>query len=161
MIIHNIDPTFIDIGFIEIRWYSIAYIVGIIFGFIYAKRIIKSLLIKYNFLKVSEKSIDESIIYLVLGIIIGGRLGYVFFYDFVYYLKNFPEIYMVWKGGMSFHGGLLGVIIACFIFGKIKKIMTVDFERPRSDEIKKLQKFKDLELEGETLLKSDEDEKIN
>ena len=126
MIIHNIDPTFIDIGFIEIRWYSIAYIVGIIFGFIYAKRIIKSLLIKYNFLKVSEKNIDESIIYLVLGIIIGGRLGYVFFYDFIYYFKNFPEIYMVWKGGMSFHGGLLGVIIACFIFGKIKKIYFLD-----------------------------------
>ena len=122
MIIHNFDPIFIDIGFVQIRWYSIAYILGIILGWIYIKKIIKNLLIEHNFLKISEKNFDDLIIYLVLGIIIGGRLGYVIFYDFAYYSKNLSEIHMVWKGGMSFHGGLLGVIAACFIFSKIKKI---------------------------------------
>ena len=65
---------------------------------------------------------SDYITYLILGIIIGGRLGYVLFYDFGYYLKNPVEIIFVWQGGMSFHGGLIGVILSSYIFSKYKKI---------------------------------------
>ena len=119
MIIHNFSPVLIDLGIFEIRWYSMAYILGIILGWIYAKRIIyKTSNNEYNFLSIKKSQFDDIIIYLVLGIIIGGRLGYVIFYNFEYYSQNTLKIFEIWQGGMSFHGGLLGVIIAIFIFTK-------------------------------------------
>ena len=121
MIIHNFDPVLIDFGFVQIRWYSIAYIAGIILGWLYAIRIIKNTLTKHNVLLVDVKYFDDLIIYLVFGIVIGGRLGYVFFYDLNYFIENYIEILKIWKGGMSFHGGLLGVIIATLIFAKNNK----------------------------------------
>ena len=102
--------------------YSIAYIVGIILGWIYAIKIIKEMVRKHNFTKIKQTIFDDLIIYLIIGIILGGRLGYVIFYNFVYYSKNLFEILKLWEGGMSFHGGLLGVVIATIIFSKIKKI---------------------------------------
>ena len=122
MIVHNFDPVFIDLGVFQIRWYSVAYIVGIILGWIYAIKIIKKMASKHNFTPFRPADFDDLIIYLILGIILGGRLGYVIFYNFEYYSKNFFEILKLWEGGMSFHGGLLGVIIATIIFSKIKKI---------------------------------------
>ena len=122
MIVHNFDPVFIDLGVFQIRWYSIAYIIGIILGWIYAIKIIKRMSKQHNFTLVEPKIFDELIIYLILGIIFGGRLGYVIFYNFEYYTKNLFEILKLWEGGMSFHGGLLGVIIATIIFSKIKRI---------------------------------------
>jgi len=122
MIVHNFDPVFIDLGVFQIRWYSIAYIVGIILGWIYAIKIIKEMAKKHNFTMIKQTVFDDLIIYLMIGIIFGGRLGYVFFYNFEYYSKNSSEILKLWEGGMSFHGGLLGVIIATIIFSKIKKI---------------------------------------
>ena len=119
MIVHNFDPVLIDFGLFQIRWYSMAYIFGIILGWVYAKYIINKTTenkIYYQAVKVSE--FDDLIIYLVFGIIIGGRLGYVFFYNIEYYIDNILEIFKVWKGGMSFHGGLLGVVISAFIFAK-------------------------------------------
>ena len=123
MIVHNFDPIFIDLGFFQIRWYSIAYIFGIIFGWLYARKIIEKIAHELNnSYIVKKKDFDDIIIYLILGVIIGGRLGYVFFYNINYYAQNLDEIFMLWKGGMSFHGGLIGVIIATFIFSKkIKK----------------------------------------
>ena len=121
MIVHNIDPVFIDLGIIQIRWYSMAYIFGIILGWFYAVKIIKKLKGSDNSLSVKLSDFDDLIIYLVLGIVLGGRLGYIFFYNLEYYNKNFLEIFMIWKGGMSFHGGLLGVIIATLFFSRIKK----------------------------------------
>jgi len=119
MIIHNFDPVLIDLGFIEIRWYSIAYILGILLGWIYASKIIKSTFDnKYNFNQVTTKQFDDLIIYLVIGIILGGRLGYVIFYNLEYYIQNLSEIFKLWQGGMSFHGGLMGVIIATILFSK-------------------------------------------
>ena len=121
MIIHNFDPVLIDLGYFQVRWYSVAYIFGIILGWVYA----------YNLIKVTEKEnhnrkrfikdFDDLVIYLIFGIIIGGRFGYVFFYNFEYYYQNLNEIFKIWQGGMSFHGGLLGVIVATFIFSKINK----------------------------------------
>ena len=120
MIVHNIDPVFIDLGLFQIQWYSLAYICGILFGWIYCKKIlIKDQRILNLF--------DDLITYLIIGIIVGGRLGYVIFYNFDYYLKNFLEIIMIWKGGMSFHGGLIGVILTTIIFSKKHKINSYIF----------------------------------
>ena len=122
MIVHNFDPVFIDFGLFQIRWYSIAYIAGIILGWIYSIKVIKRMASKNNLTIVKPKDFDDIIIYLILGIIIGGRLGYVVFYNLEYYSQNILETFQMWKGGMSFHGGLIGVIIATAIFSKIKKI---------------------------------------
>jgi len=111
MFINNFDPVAIQIFSIEIRWYSLAYIFGILFAWIYCKKIL---------IKDKNTSIlfDELISYLIIGIILGGRLGYVLFYNSKYYLDNLVEILMIWQGGMSFHGGLLGVLIATIFFSK-------------------------------------------
>jgi len=122
MIVHNFNPILVDLGLFQIRWYSMAYILGIILGWIYAKKIIKKTAKnKYNFTSITTSQFDDIIVYLVLGIILGGRLGYVMFYNFGYYSQNILEIFKLWQGGMSFHGGLLGIIIAIFIFSKNTK----------------------------------------
>ena len=122
MIVHNFNPVFIDLGAFQIRWYSLAYIIGIILSWIYSIKIIKRMASKHNFSPIRQTIFDDLIIYLIIGIILGGRLGYVIFYNFEYYSKNLFEILKLWEGGMSFHGGLLGVIIATIIFSKIKRI---------------------------------------
>jgi phosphatidylglycerol:prolipoprotein diacylglycerol transferase len=122
MIVHNFDPILIDLGLFQIRWYSVAYILGIVIGWVYANKIIKVTTInKYNFTQIKTSVFDDLIIFLVLGIIVGGRLGYVFFYNFEYYTQNFLEIFKIWHGGMSFHGGLLGAIASIIIFSKKSK----------------------------------------
>ncbi len=124
MFTHNFDPVLIDLYIFEVRWYSLAYIFGILLGWIYAKKIIKRLKTNssLNYLKI--KDFDDFIPYLVIGIILGGRLGYVLIYNFDYYIKNLHEIFYVWNGGMSFHGGLIGIVIATIIFSRIRKIYT-------------------------------------
>ncbi len=121
MIVHNFNPVLVDLGLFEIRWYSIAYILGIIIGWLYAGKIIKETAKnKYDFEAIKKSDFDDLLIYLVIGIILGGRLGYVIFYNFDYYVQNLLEIFIIWQGGMSFHGGLLGVIVAIYIFSKNK-----------------------------------------
>ncbi len=115
MFVHDFNSIIINIGPIAIRWYSLAYIFGIFFGLYYGKYLIRSLNNKFN---ISEKNLDDYIIWSVISIIIGGRLGYVFFYNFKYYILNPLEIIMVWNGGMSFHGGLLGIVISSLFFSK-------------------------------------------
>ena len=111
MFINNFDPVAFQIISFEIRWYSLAYILGIIIGWILCKKIfIKNLDINQKF--------DDYITYLIIGIIIGGRLGYVLFYNFSYYINNILDIFKIWQGGMSFHGGLLGIIFASILFSK-------------------------------------------
>ena len=111
MFINNFDPVAFQIMSFEIRWYSLAYILGIVIGWSLCKKI---------FIKNSEinEKFDDYITYLIIGIILGGRLGYVIFYNFSYYLNNIFDIFKIWQGGMSFHGGLLGVIISSFLFAK-------------------------------------------
>ena len=111
MFINNFDPVAIQIFSIEIRWYSLAYIFGILLGWLYCKKI----LIKD---KNISKLFDDLISYLIIGIILGGRLGYVIFYNLEYFLSNPIEILMIWHGGMSFHGGLLGVLASTIIYAK-------------------------------------------
>ena len=115
MFINNFDPVAFQIFSFEIRWYSLAYVFGIIFGWAYCK---KKLIKDQKLLNL----FDDLITYLIIGIIVGGRLGYVIFYNLEYYLKNFSEILMIWNGGMSFHGGLIGIIFATVIFSKKHKI---------------------------------------
>jgi len=120
MFINNFDPVAIQIFSLEIRWYSLAYIFGILFGWIYCKKI----LIKD---KNISKLFDDLISYLIIGIIFGGRLGYVLFYNIKYYISNPIEILMIWQGGMSFHGGLLGIFIATTIFAKKNNVNSYIF----------------------------------
>ena len=115
MYIHNLDPIIINFGFLEIRWYSLAYIFGIFLGFYYAKYLIKKFWYKEN---INVQVLDNFLIYLILGIILGGRLGYILFYNFNYYYQNPLEILFLWQGGMSFHGGAIGVLVASIIFAK-------------------------------------------
>ena len=120
MFINNFDPVAFNFLSLEIKWYSIAYILGIVLGWIYCKKkLIKDKKILNLF--------DDLIAYIILGIIIGGRLGYVLIYNLKYYLENISEVFMIWNGGMSFHGGLIGVIIATLLFSKKHKINTYIF----------------------------------
>ena len=120
MFINNFDPVAFQIFSFEIRWYSLAYIFGIIFGWLYCK---KKLIKDEKLLNL----FDDFIAYLIIGIILGGRLGYIIFYNLEYYLDNFSEILMIWNGGMSFHGGLIGVILSTVIFSKKHKINSYIF----------------------------------
>jgi len=120
MFINNFDPVAFEFLTFEIRWYSLSYIAGIVLAWIYIKKFI---------LKETEysKYIDDLISYIIIGVIIGGRLGYVIFYNFEYYINNPLEILMIWTGGMSFHGGVLGVIISTYLFCKKNKLSTFYF----------------------------------
>ncbi|MDC0915720.1 prolipoprotein diacylglyceryl transferase [Candidatus Pelagibacter sp.] len=111
MFINNFDPVAFQIMSFEIRWYSLAYILGIVIGWTLCKKVF----IKNS--DISEK-FDDYITYLIIGIILGGRLGYIVFYNFSYYSENILDIFKIWQGGMSFHGGLLGVIASSYIFAK-------------------------------------------
>ena len=115
MFINNFDPVAFQIFSLEIRWYSLAYIVGIILGWAYCK---KKLIKDQHILGL----FDDFITYLIIGVILGGRLGYALFYNLKYYLENPFEILMVWNGGMSFHGGLIGVIVASQLFSNKHKV---------------------------------------
>ena len=111
MFINNFDPVAFQILSFEIRWYSLAYIAGIIIGWLLCKK----LFIKNS--NVNEK-FDDYLTFLIIGIIIGGRLGYVIFYNFNFYANNLLDILKIWEGGMSFHGGLIGIIIASILFAR-------------------------------------------
>ncbi len=111
MFINNFDPVAFSIFSLNFRWYSLAYIFGIIIGWVLAKKFF----IKNN--EILEK-FDDYITFLIIGIILGGRLGYVVIYNFDYYSNNISEIFIIWQGGMSFHGGLIGVILSSVWFAK-------------------------------------------
>jgi phosphatidylglycerol:prolipoprotein diacylglycerol transferase len=121
MYIHDLNPVLFNFGFFEIRWYSLAYIFGILIGWWIAKKII--------IIKVENKTIvfdvkifDDLISYIVISIILGGRLGYIIFYNFSYYFNNPLDIFKIWQGGMSFHGALIGIVLGTYLFTKRTKI---------------------------------------
>jgi phosphatidylglycerol---prolipoprotein diacylglyceryl transferase len=121
MYIHDLNPVLINFGFLEIRWYSLAYIFGILIGWWIAKKIINFKIQNKN-LEFDSKIFDDLISYIIISIIIGGRLGYVIFYNLSYYVSNPFDIFKIWQGGMSFHGALLGIILATYIFSKKVKV---------------------------------------
>lgn len=110
--IPNFDPVIFSLGFLSIRWYSLAYIAGIIAAMLWLKKVNDHEEI------MSEKAYDSWLAWAVLSILIGGRVGYTLFYNPGYFLSNPIEILAVWQGGMSFHGGLLGSILGMWLFAK-------------------------------------------
>ena len=124
MFTHNLDPVIFSLGIVSIRWYSLAYILGIVIGWWYGKKLIsnKTWLLEEKF---NLKHFDDLITYLVVSIIIGGRLGYVVFYNIEYYLSNPVDIFKIWEGGMSFHGALIGIILGTYTFAILKNIKTL------------------------------------
>ena len=111
MFINNFDPVAFEIFSLEIRWYSLSYIFGLVFGWYFAKnKLIKD--------SAQKEYFDDYITYLITSIIIGGRLGYVIIYDPIYFISNPVEIIKICQGGMSFHGALIGIIIGTYFFCK-------------------------------------------
>ena len=110
MFINNFDPVALEIFSLEIRWYSLAYIMGILIGWFLAKKFLIGKNIYTRF--------DDYITYVIIGLILGGRIGYVLFYNLGFYINNPLDVFKLWQGGMSFHGGVLGIIIASILFAK-------------------------------------------
>tara|TARA_B100001057_G_scaffold384079_1_gene390469 strand:+ start:1556 stop:2350 length:795 start_codon:yes stop_codon:yes gene_type:complete len=120
---HNLDPILIDFGFFAIRWYSLAYFFGIIIGWWYGKKIVTHFL-KKNVLKFNATYFDDFITCIIISLIIGGRLGYIVFYNLGFYLSNPLNIFKIWEGGMSFHGALIGIIIGTYFFSRSRGVPT-------------------------------------
>jgi phosphatidylglycerol---prolipoprotein diacylglyceryl transferase len=110
------DPVAISLGPIAIRWYALAYIGGIVLGWIYARSLIKNEKLWGGPAPISLTQLDDFILWVTLGIIVGGRTGYVLFYNLPFFIQHPLEIFELWKGGMSFHGGFLGCVVAVMWF---------------------------------------------
>ena len=115
IIIDPISPVAFSVAGFPVRWYAIAYIIAFISGYLILRWIGRS---KNAELQLSKKELDDLLTAVILGVIVGGRMGYVLFYNLPYFMAHPLDIFAVWHGGMSFHGGLLGVIIAAIIFAK-------------------------------------------
>jgi phosphatidylglycerol---prolipoprotein diacylglyceryl transferase len=117
-----IDPVLIEFGPLVIRWYSLAYIFGLLLGW----RLMRYLSLRVEKV-VTLDDTDDFLMWATFGVILGGRLGYVLFYRLDYYLNDLAGIFAVWQGGMSFHGGFAGVVIATILFCKKRKIPLLVF----------------------------------
>ncbi len=106
----NISPNILSIGSLHLRWYGVAYALSFIIAYFYLKKRLQ----KFN----KKYLTDDVFLYIVFGVILGGRLGYIFIYNFSYYIENPIRMLYIWKGGMSFHGGLIGVVVAGFLLAK-------------------------------------------
>lgn len=117
--IHNLSPVFLDLGLFKIHWYGIMYLMGFTASYwlCYYRR---------DRLGWTKDDLSDALFYCALGVIIGGRLGYILFYDTASIINNPISIFQIWKGGMSFHGGVIGVIIAFLLLAKKKGVNPVD-----------------------------------
>jgi len=118
----NIDPVALSLGPLQIRWYALSYLAGILIGWFVAVR-----LSRLSDARPNESDIEDFVPWAVLGVILGGRLGYVLFYNLPFYLDNPAQLLQVWQGGMSFHGGASGVIIAVIAYAIAKRINVLKF----------------------------------
>lgn len=109
----NISPVALAVGPFVLRWYALAYLIGILSAWFLVKRDIA----KYS-INITKAQLDDLVFFTTLGIILGGRLGYILFYGKDYFWHHLGEIFAVWHGGMSFHGGIIGVIVALYYFAK-------------------------------------------
>jgi phosphatidylglycerol---prolipoprotein diacylglyceryl transferase len=116
------DPVAIAIGPIVVRWYALAYIVGIMLGWLYARALLKNERLWGGPAPMAPVQLDDFILWVTIGIIVGGRTGYVLFYNFAFFAQHPTEIFELWKGGMSFHGGFLGCVAAVIWFARINKV---------------------------------------
>ena len=123
MVFPDIDPIALEVGPFVVRWYALSYVLGIILGYVYVNWLDRLQAVREKIPNYfSDKARDDLIMYAVLGIILGGRLGYVLFYNFGYYSSHPTEILHIWQGGMSFHGGLLGIFAAYYLFARKYKL---------------------------------------
>jgi phosphatidylglycerol:prolipoprotein diacylglycerol transferase len=113
----GLDPIALDLGFFQLRWYSLAYLAGIFIGYWYLLK-----LLKQPGAPMARRHADDLVFYAALGIILGGRLGYVLFYNLPFYLQNPVEILYLWDGGMSFHGGVIGTSLGIFYMAWKEKL---------------------------------------
>src|ERR1700741_4945906 len=111
-------PIAISFGWFAIRWYALAYIGGIVLGWIYARSLLKSEKLWGGPAPISLVQLDDFILWVTIGIILGGRTGYVLFYNLPFFIQHPLEIFELWKGGMSFHGGFLGCVVAVMWFAR-------------------------------------------
>jgi phosphatidylglycerol:prolipoprotein diacylglycerol transferase len=116
------DPVLVSLGPFVIRWYALAYIVGILAGWMYARHIIRSENLWGGPAPMTVADFDDFVLWVTLGVIVGGRTGYVLFYNPSYFATHPLEIVQLWKGGMSFHGGFVGVVLAVILFARRRKI---------------------------------------
>jgi phosphatidylglycerol:prolipoprotein diacylglycerol transferase len=113
----HLSPVALDIGFFQLRWYSLAYLAGIFVGYWYLLK-----LVKQPGSPLARRHADDMVFYAALGIILGGRLGYVLFYNLGYYLQNPVDILKLWDGGMSFHGGVIGTTLGILYLARKEKL---------------------------------------
>jgi len=118
----SIDPVLITIGPLPIRWYALAYIAGLVLGWAYARALVRQKSFWGGAAPLDPLDIDDLLVYVAMGVILGGRLGYVLFYNAGFYLAHPAEIFAVWRGGMSFHGGLAGTALAIYVLATRKRI---------------------------------------
>ena len=116
------DPIAISIGPFAIRWYALAYIAGIVLGWIYARSLLKNERLWDGPPPLSLAQLDDFILWVTIGIIVGGRTGYVLFYNLPFFIQHPAEIFELWKGGMSFHGGFMGCVVAVMWFARVNGI---------------------------------------
>jgi len=117
----GIDPVIVSIGPLAIHWYGVGYVAGILFAWWYARRLVTAPRL-WTGLPMRPEDIDDFLVWAAVGVVLGGRLGYVLFYDLARYLANPLDVLAVWQGGMSFHGGLLGTTLAIVLFARSRGI---------------------------------------
>ncbi|MFE1600292.1 prolipoprotein diacylglyceryl transferase [Methylobacterium sp. ID0610] len=117
-----INPVAIAIGPIAIKWYALAYIAGLVGGWFYAKRLVAAPSLWGAVRRPAAADIDDLIVWVALGVVLGGRIGYVLFYNLGAYLAHPSEILAIWRGGMSFHGGFLGAVLALVLFARARSL---------------------------------------
>ena len=119
----DIDPVIVQIGPFAIHWYGLGYVVGILFGWWYSKKLVAtSHLWANNTPPMRPEDLDDFLVWAAVGVVAGGRIGYILFYDLARYIDNPLDILAVWQGGMSFHGGMLGTILAMVLFARRRGI---------------------------------------
>ncbi len=118
----TIDPVLVSIGPLAIRWYALAYIAGLLLGWWYILRLVRDTALSFADRGMQPKFVDDFFVWATIGVILGGRTGYVLFYNLEYFASRPVEIFYVWQGGMAFHGGLLGVIVAMWLFSRHRGI---------------------------------------
>lgn len=115
--VHHLNPVLLDLGAVQVRWYGLMYVIGFIIAGYFLK-----VLVRNNFFKVSADKIDSLITTMIICMFIGARTFYVFIYNWDYYSQNLMDLLAVWKGGLSFHGALVGLLAGGFIFARQNKI---------------------------------------
>ena len=121
IIIDPISPVAFSFLGLDVRWYALAYIAGFVLGYWLMKRMALS---QNSPARLDKKQMDDLLTFVIMGVVLGGRLGYVLFYNPLFFLAHPLEIFAVWHGGMSFHGGLVGVMIATWLFARKNKLRT-------------------------------------